>query len=56
MTEKQKIEWIKQQLFQIQTYISEHPDETLSESGIDSDIWRVINGYSYNTPDKCVEL
>jgi hypothetical protein len=55
MTDKEKFEWIKQQLYQIQNYIRDNPDETLSESGINTDIWRVINGYSYNSMDKRIE-
>ena len=48
----EKIEWIRQQLYEIRDYINRNPDETLGESGLDGDLWRVINGYSVYGDEK----
>lgn len=45
MTDKEKLNWIKRQLYSLQEYVLECQEETVGEAGIDTCIWKVINGY-----------
>ena len=45
MTDKEKLDWVKRQLYSLQEYVLECQEETVGEADIDTCIWKVINGY-----------
>ena len=45
MTDKEKLNWVKEQLYRLGEVISENNGETVEETDISDCLWRIINGY-----------
>ena len=45
MTDKEKLTWVKVQLYILKEIISENNGETVEETDISDCLWRIINGY-----------
>jgi hypothetical protein len=45
MTDKEKLNWVKEQLYRLGEVISESNGETVEETDISDCLWRIINGY-----------
>ena len=45
MTDREKLDWLKEQLFALQDYVSEQSSEVVGDTDLDNCIWHIINGY-----------
>ena len=45
MTDKEKLAWVKEQLYRLGEVVSECSGETVEEADISDRLWCIINGY-----------